>query len=124
MQPGPIELEWFLVYHLTPPFVDSFRSPLTKRSYLRAQFLPCYPTDSGSGSSNFENALESARMKAYWYLLPLLFVSYVIAYVDRQNVAIVKLKMAEVMPEFTDTVIGFGAGIFFIGYFLLEVPAH
>lgn len=69
-----------------------------------------------------ESPLDSARRKAFWRLLPLLFLSYVIAYVDRQNVAVAKLTMAKDMPEFTDAVIGFGAGIFFLGYFLLEIP--
>ena len=67
-------------------------------------------------------ALDRARSKAYWRLLPVLFFSYLIAYVDRQNVAIAKLDMAKHLPGFDDSVIGFGAGIFFIGYFLLEVP--
>jgi sugar phosphate permease len=38
-------------------------------------------------------ALDRARRKAYLRLLPLLFVSYMIAYVDRQNVAVAKLTM-------------------------------
>lgn len=66
--------------------------------------------------------LDRARRKAYWRLIPLLFVCYIIAYVDRSNVAIAKLTMAKDMPAFTDAVIGFGAGVFFIGYFLLEIP--
>ncbi|NBV44222.1 MAG: MFS transporter [Planctomycetia bacterium] len=54
--------------------------------------------------------------------MPLLFLCYVIAYVDRTNVGIAKLTMAKDMPAFTNDVIGFGAGIFFLGYFLLEIP--
>jgi ACS family tartrate transporter-like MFS transporter len=65
--------------------------------------------------------MESARRKAYWRLLPLLFISYMVAYVDRQNVAVAKLTMTEDLG-FDNAVIGFGAGIFFWGYFLLEVP--
>ena len=53
-------------------------------------------------------ALDRARSKAYWRLLPLLFVCYVIAYVDRANVAIAKLTMAKDLPEFDNAVIGFG----------------
>jgi len=68
------------------------------------------------------SALDRARHKAYWRLLPLLFFCYVIAYVDRQNVAIAKLTMTKDLPGFDNAVIGFGAGIFFIGYFLLEIP--
>ena len=66
--------------------------------------------------------LDRARRKAYWRLLPLLFVCYVIAYVDRANVAIAKLTMTKDLPGFDNAVIGFGAGVFFWGYFLLEVP--
>ena len=62
-------------------------------------------------------ALDRARRKAYWHLLPLLFVSYMIAYVDRQNVAVAKLTMTRDLPGFDNAVIGFGAGIFFLGYF-------
>src|SRR6266700_3778344 len=67
-------------------------------------------------------ALERARKKIYWRLLPLLFACYGIAYVDRANVAIAKLTMTKDLPGFDNAVIGFGAGIFFWGYFLLEIP--
>ena len=67
-------------------------------------------------------ALDRARRKAYWRLLPLLFICYVIAYVDRANVAIAKLTMTRDLPDFDNAVIGHGAGLFFIGYFLLEIP--
>ena len=66
--------------------------------------------------------LRRATSKAYWRLLPLLFVCYAIAYVDRTNVSFAKLTMAKDLPAFDDAVFGFGAGIFFWGYFLLEVP--
>ncbi len=67
-------------------------------------------------------ALDRARRKAYLRLLPLLFVSYMIAYIDRQNIAVAKLTMTRDLPGFDNAVIGFGAGIFFWGYFLLEIP--
>lgn len=66
--------------------------------------------------------LDRARRKAFRRLLPVLFISYMIAYVDRVNVAVAKLTMMKDMPDFTDAVIGFGSSLFFIGYFLLEVP--
>jgi ACS family tartrate transporter-like MFS transporter len=68
------------------------------------------------------SALDRARRKAYLRLIPVLFVSYVVAYVDRSNVAIAKLTMTRDLPGFDNAVIGFGAGIFFLGYFLLEIP--
>ncbi len=67
-------------------------------------------------------ALDSARLKAYLRLIPILFVCYIIAYIDRNNVAIAKLTMEEDMPAFDAAVFGFGGGIFFLGYFLLEIP--
>src|SRR3954447_23430018 len=69
-----------------------------------------------------ETPLDRARRKAYRRLLPVCFISYVIAYVDRANVAIAKLTMTRDLPGFDNAVIGFGAGVFFIGYFLLEIP--
>jgi ACS family tartrate transporter-like MFS transporter len=73
-------------------------------------------------STSSPTALDRARNKAYLRLLPLLFLCYVIAYVDRANVAIAKLTMSRDMPAFDNAVIGFGSGVFFIGYFLLEIP--
>jgi len=55
--------------------------------------------------------------------VPFLFVCYVAAYLDRVNVGFAKLTMA-VDLRFSDTVYGLGAGIFFIGYFLFEVPSN
>lgn len=66
--------------------------------------------------------LDSARRKAFLRLLPLLFLSFVIAYVDRTNVAVAKLTMTKDLPGFDNAVIGLGAGVFFLGYFLLEIP--
>ncbi|ADV62804.1 major facilitator superfamily MFS_1 [Isosphaera pallida ATCC 43644] len=66
--------------------------------------------------------LDRARRKAFLRLLPLLFICYVIAYIDRNNIAVAKLTMPNHLDGFNDAVIGFGAGMFFIGYFLLEIP--
>jgi hypothetical protein len=49
--------------------------------------------------------LDRARKKAYWRLLPILFLAYVIAFVDRANVAFAKLTMVEDIPGFDNAVI-------------------
>ncbi len=67
-------------------------------------------------------ALDRARSKAYLRLLPLLFLCYVIAYVDRNNVSIAFDTMKQDLPRFNNDVLGTGFGVFFIGYFLLEIP--
>jgi ACS family tartrate transporter-like MFS transporter len=69
-----------------------------------------------------ESVLDRARRKAFYRLLPLCFLCYVIAYVDRTNVSLAKLTMVRELAGFDDQVFGFGSGIFFIGYFLLEIP--
>jgi MFS family permease len=56
-------------------------------------------------------------------LLPFLFAGYVVAYIDRMNVSFAKLQMAADLG-FSDTVYGLGAGVFFVGYFLFEVPSN
>lgn len=61
--------------------------------------------------------------KVAWRLLPLLFVCYIVAFLDRVNVGFAKLQMAGAF-NWSDATYGFGAGIFFIGYFMFEVPAN
>jgi MFS transporter, ACS family, tartrate transporter len=56
-------------------------------------------------------------------LLPFLFVLYVVAYLDRINVGFAALQMNRELG-LSEAVFGFGAGIFFIGYFLLEMPSN
>lgn len=75
-----------------------------------------------SASFSKRTPLDRARRKAYGRLLPILFVCYLIAYVDRTNVSIAKFAMIQELVGFNNAVIGFGAGVFFIGYFLLEIP--
>ncbi len=77
-------------------------------------------------------ALTSAEQRATlatvtWRLLPLLFVGYIIAYVDRINVGFAKLHLREVLgvnETIFSSVYGFGAGLFFVGYFIFEVPSN
>ena len=64
-----------------------------------------------------------AYAKVTWRLLPFLFACYVFAYLDRVNVGFAKLQMLSDL-KFSETVYGLGAGIFFIGYFLFEVPSN
>src|SRR5438045_7163972 len=58
-----------------------------------------------------------------WRLLPFLIVCYFVAYLDRVNVGFAALQMNAALG-FSESVFGFGAGLFFIAYFLLEVPSN
>jgi D-galactonate transporter len=56
-------------------------------------------------------------------IVPLIMLCYVVAYLDRVNVGFAKLQMLQAL-NFSETVYGLGAGIFFLGYFLFEVPSN
>ena len=56
-------------------------------------------------------------------LLPFLFLLYIVAYLDRINVGFAALQMKGQLG-FSDKVYGLGAGIFFAGYFLFQVPSN
>lgn len=66
---------------------------------------------------------DNTYRKVAWRLVPLLFVCYVLAYLDRVNVGFAKLQMLNDL-QFSEAVYGLGAGIFFIGYFFFEVPTN
>jgi len=61
------------------------------------------------------------RRKMTRRIVPLVFVLYVIANIDRANVSFAKLQMQPILG-FSDAVFGWGFGIFFAGYLLLEIP--
>jgi D-galactonate transporter len=69
------------------------------------------------------NIASALYIKIAWRILPILFVSYIVAYLDRVNVGFAKLQMMGDL-KFSDAVYGLGAGIFFLGYFLFEVPSN
>jgi ACS family tartrate transporter-like MFS transporter len=56
-------------------------------------------------------------------LIPVLLILYVIAYLDRVNVTFAQDKLESDLG-FSGAVYGFGAGVFFIGYFFFEVPSN
>jgi ACS family tartrate transporter-like MFS transporter len=61
--------------------------------------------------------------KVMWRLIPFLFVCYFVAYLDRVNVGFAKLQMSSALG-LSEAAYGLGAGLFFIAYFLLEVPSN
>jgi D-galactonate transporter len=76
---------------------------------------------------NILNAKKSladrVALKVMLRLLPFLFVLYIVAYLDRINVSFAALQMNTELG-FTDFVYGLGSGIFFVGYFIFEVPSN
>src|ERR1041384_4284093 len=63
----------------------------------------------------------AVRKKIAWRILPFVFALYIVSYLDRANVAFAKIPMSDEL-HFSERGFGFGFGIFFIGYLLLEIP--
>jgi ACS family tartrate transporter-like MFS transporter len=67
--------------------------------------------------------LESALRKAWWRLIPLLAVCYLVAYMDRANISFAADTMSRDL-HFTPKVYGLGAGLFFVSYAACEIPSN
>lgn len=61
--------------------------------------------------------------KITWRIVPFIMILYLIAYIDRVNIGFAAITMKEDLG-FTASILGFGAGVFFLGYFLFEVPSN
>src|SRR5437868_7574323 len=74
-----------------------------------------------------DSLAERTRRRVTLHLIPFLFFLYILAYLDRVNVSVAQLGM-ELPPDqgglgFSRAIYGFGAGIFFWGYWILEIPS-
>jgi MFS family permease len=76
-------------------------------------------SDAASSAMDDDSIYEKVTRR----IVPLLFMCYVVAYLDRVNVGFAKIQMLADL-KFSETVYGLGAGIFFLGYFLFEVPSN
>lgn len=85
------------------------------------------PLDAASGANarpgNGTVNMEVTYKKIAWRLIPFLVFLFVLAWIDRVNVGFAKLQMLQDL-QFSEAIYGLGAGIFFIGYFLFEVPSN
>jgi MFS family permease len=70
------------------------------------------------------SGLEASTIRAIsWRLIPFLVLAYFFSYLDRVNLGFAALTMNAEL-KFSPTVFAWGAGIFFIGYFIFEVPSN
>lgn len=70
-----------------------------------------------------ENAEKKTINKLIWRIIPFLILCYFVAFLDRVNIGFAKLQMNEVLG-LGDAAYGLGAGLFFIGYFVFEIPSN
>ena len=79
-------------------------------------------TPANGASAPAENLKDTYR-KITWRIAPVLVTAYALAFVDRINIGFAQLQMKADLG-FSDAIYGTGAGIFFLGYFLCEVPSN
>ena len=66
---------------------------------------------------------QRTTRKVLWRIIPFVFVLYVVSYIDRANIGYAALQMNRELG-LSSRAFGFAAGVFFIGYFLFEVPSN
>ena len=77
-----------------------------------------------ASSATAKSELETSTIRAIsWRLIPFLALAYFLSYLDRVNLGFAALTMNKEL-NFSPTIFAWGAGIFFIGYFLFEVPSN
>ena len=72
---------------------------------------------------NNDSLEKRAVSKTFWRLMPYIFILFIIAFLDRVNVGFAALTMNKDLG-FSSAIYGLGAGMFFIGYFTMEVPKN
>lgn len=73
--------------------------------------------------TQIQNLEERTVRKVFWRLMPFLCLLYIVSFLDRVNVSYAALSMNKDLG-FSNAVYGMGAGIFFIGYFVMEIPGN
>lgn len=115
-----------LIFYLTNPSASQCRQLNAKCADDDAyQSLSSHAPDlTLGGKVRFEmeeSPLKRAQRRVAKRSLPFLVLLFLLAFIDRTNVSVASLGMKKELG-FDDAIIGTGAGIFFIGYFLLEIP--
>jgi ACS family tartrate transporter-like MFS transporter len=86
-----------------------------------------FPLEPVTEKRLMQSDFEAVTSKISWRLIPLLFLCYIIAYIDRINVGFAGLQLQKAFGVEASRyyeIYGLGSGLFFIGYFLFEVPSN
>lgn len=75
------------------------------------------PSSSGAPDS------DALYRRIMWRVMPLLVICYIVSFIDRSNIGLAKIQFMDELG-FTNAQYGFAAGIFYLGYVLLEIPSN
>jgi ACS family tartrate transporter-like MFS transporter len=93
-------------------------------STVGVEFVTGFGNPASTERASMAANIESLTLKRVAYrFIPFLMLCYFVNYLDRVNVGFAKLTM-DADLGLSDTAFGFGAGIFFLAYFLFEVPSN
>lgn len=81
------------------------------------------PIANAAPATTVADPIQALYHKITWKLIPFLCFCYLAAYLDRINIGFAKLQMLDQL-HFSETAFGLGAGLFFVGYILFEVPSN
>jgi len=90
---------------------------------MKSTYAVSTATEEASADSDALTFEAKTYAKVSRRIIPFLMLCYLGAYLDRVNVGFAKLQMLNDL-RFSETIYGMGAGIFFLGYFLFEVPSN
>src|ERR1700754_1180074 len=91
---------------------------------MRIQSAGDHTAANGARAGNAEmSELEPVYRRIALRIMPFLILLFVVAWLDRVNVGFAKLRMLSDLG-FSEAVYGFGAGVFFLGYLLFEIPSN
>ena len=76
-----------------------------------------------SNTSARDLEANAVYRKVLWRIMPFLMLCYIVAFIDRANIGFAKLHFVTDLG-FNDAIYGIGAGIFYVGYILFEVPSN
>src|SRR5882757_3958400 len=77
-----------------------------------------------AAAGGIKSEIETSTIRTIsWRLIPFLILAYFFSYLDRVNLGFAALTMNAEL-KFTPLIFAWGAGIFFIGYFIFEVPSN
>jgi len=81
------------------------------------------PIANAAPATTVADPVNTLYHKITWKLIPFLCFCYLAAYLDRINIGFAKLQMLDQL-QFSETAFGLGAGLFFVGYIIFEVPSN
>ena len=81
------------------------------------------PLSTNQISDTDARVLDAAYNKISWHIIPLLILGYIVAHLDRSNIGFARIQMLGDLG-LSEVIYGLGAGLFYLGYSMFEIPSN